>query len=405
MYYGYQLFGGVEILNLARTAAYLKALAPGLDVACDDAELRAGLGHSPYTTPGQDNAPWVKGNRLAAGRFYGLYPRSISGAEDSTQETPLTALTGSGSVATRGRHAAREIRVKATAFAADEEAMDVGLAWLRDVISGDGCGPSIRLGCTGHELAMFTALPKNRIDASTMSRSFHHVTVTDAPTITKRLKAKTVLMWELEFIFTAGRPWPFTAQKELATLALAAGSSHVDPAWEDCSVRESVYDDFINDPYFTGIARPPAPPVILPPNILTIASWRRSSANLPSSITSRWGKVVPVVRIVTGASAAQFIRLRFFQTEQPWVGCNFDGEFLVSYIPANSVLTLDGIREEATVTLPDGRVVSAGNLLFGSGGRPFEWPNLGCQRNYTMTADIMPGQPDVVVFLNAAIRE
>ena len=405
MYYGYQLFGGVEVLNLARTAAYLKALAPGVDVKCDDPQLRVSLGHSPYTTPTLDNAPWLKGNRTAAGRFYGLYPRDISGAEDSTSEVPLTPLSASGSIATQGRHAAREIRVKATAFAADEEAMDVGLAWLRDVLAADGCGPAIRLGCTGHELSMFSALPKSLVDASTFSRTFHHVTMTDPLKVTKRLNSKTVLMWELEWVFTAGRPWPFTAQKQVAALALAAGSSHTDPAWEDCSVSETVYDDFVGDPYFTAISRPPQPPVILPPNILEIESWRRSTAQLPTSITSRWGRVVPVARIVTGASAAQFIRLRFFPTEGGLVGCGFDGEFLVSYIPANSVMTLDGIREQARLQLPDGRTVACGNLLFGSDGRPFEWPNLGCQRNYTMTADIMPGQPDVVVFLDAAIRE
>lgn len=405
MYHGYQLFGGVEIINLARTAAYLKREVPKLDVLCDEPLLRTALGHSAYTTPASDNAPWVRGNRFAAGRFYGLFPRDISGAEDSTHEVPLTPLSSSGSIATQGRHAAREIRVKATAFAADEEAMDVGLAWLRDVLAGDGCGPAIRLGCTGHELSMFAAPPKSLIDASTFARTFHHVTMTDPLKVTKRLNSKAALIWELEWVFTAGRPWPFTTQKQVAALVLAAGSSHTDPAWEDCSVNETVYDDFVSDPYFTGISRPPQPPVILPPNILDIDSWRRSTASIPTSITSRWGRVVPVAKIVTGATAAQFVRLRFFETEQPWVGCGFDGEFLVSYIPANSVMTLDGIREQARLQLPDGRIVACGNLLFGSDGRPFEWPNLGCQRNYTMTADIMPGQPDVVVFLDAAIRE
>lgn len=405
MYYGYQQFGGVEVINLARTAAYLKALAPGVDVLCEDPELRVALGHSPYTTPTGDNAPWVRGNRYAAGRFYGFYPRSISGAEDSTLETPLTALTGSGSIATQGRHAAREIRVKATAFAADEEAMDVGMAWARDVLSADACGTSVRLGCTGHELSMFSAKPGSLIDATTFSRTFHHVTITDPVKVVKRLASRTVLMWEVEFIFTAGRPWPFTRQKQVASLVLANGTNYADPAWEDCSVRESAYDDFINDPYFTAIARPPAPPVVLPPNLLAISSWRRSTADLPSSITSRWGRVVPVMRIVTGATAAQFVRIRFYPTEGGLAGCGFDGEFLISYIPANTVMTLDGIKEQATVQTPDGRLVPCGNLLFGSGGRPFEWPNMGCQRNYTMTVDIMPGQPDVVAFLDAAIRE
>jgi hypothetical protein len=69
------------------------------------------------------------------------------------------------------------------------------------------------------------------------------------------------------------------------------------------------------------------------------------------------------------------------------------------------VLTLDAVRREASVTLPGGRVVPAGNLLFGSDGTPFLWPTLGCQHTYTMTADLMPGQPGAVVMLETAVRE
>lgn len=405
MYYGYQTFGGVEIFNLARTAAYLKALAPGLEVKCSEPLLHTALGHTAYTTPAGDSAPWYRGNRFSAGRFYGLYPIDVAGAEDSTREVPITQLSGNGAIATRGRYGPREIRVKAIAYAADEEAMAEGLAWLREVLAGDGCGSTPALGCMGHELKMFSAPPASLVESQSFARTFHHVEVTEAPVITKRLGFKTVIGWELEFTYTAGRPWPFTAQKQVAVLNMNNGSSHTDPVWEDCSVQASAYDNFIGDPYFTAISKPPQPPVILPPNILDIASWRRVISYLPKTLTSRWGRVVPVVKLVAGATAAQFIRLRFYRSDGPAVGCGFDGEFLVSYLPAGSVMTLDGIREQASLLLADGRVVPCGNLLFGSDGRPFEWPNMGCQNEYTVVADLMPGQPDVVVILDAAVRE
>ena len=152
---------------------------------------------------------------------------------------------------------------------------------------------------------------------------------------------------------------------------------------------------------FFPYSKTPRPPVILPPNILEISSWRRLSLGIPAAQTLRWGRVVPVVHVSTVA-AMQYLRLRFYQPGK--TSCNFDGEFIVSYIPKNAVLTLDAIKREATLRLAGGKIVPAGHLLFGSDGRPFMWPTLGCQHNYSMTADLMPGQSGVVVMLQTAVR-
>lgn len=401
MYDGYLSIGGVEILNRARAAAYLKEFLPKVEVKCDDAGLHIALGHSAYTTPARDGAPWYTGQRLAAGKFLGLFPGKVQGAEDSTRTVEVTELPGNGAILTSPRYGSKEMRFVATAFALDEEAMQEGMAWLRDVLSNDGCSDS-DLGCTGRPAKLFAAKPANGLGAYNLARTFHRVEATEGPVVTQKYPVTGFVMWKVEFTLTAGIPWAFTSLADVGTLDMDTALNFTDPVGEDCGAAVNAYDDFVADPYFTAISRPPRPPVILPPNILDISSWRRKTLVLPPTHTQRWGRTHPVISVVTEGADAQYLRLRFYRDGAS--GCDFDGEFLVSYLPANSVLTLDAITREATMRV-GGRTVPAGHLLFGSDGAPFLWPTLGCQRSYTMTADLMPGQPGVAVVLQTAVRE
>jgi hypothetical protein len=403
MYDGYLALGGSEILNRARAGAYIERFLAGkVEVVCDDATLAAALGHSGYTTPAIDGAPWYKAGRVASSRFLGIFPGKIEGAEASTRTVNVTELSGPGAILTSPRYGSKEMRYVGTALALDEEAMEEGMAWLREVLSNDGCSDQ-DLGCTGREAKMFAALPKDSVAAYGLTRNFFRVEATEGPLPTKKFPVKGFVMWQIEFTLTAGIAWAFTSPYDVGALAMDVDSwNHQDPAGENCSAALDAYDDFIDDPYFTAISRPPRPPVILPPNILDINSWRRRTIQIPTSQSQRWGRVAPVVRVAT-TNAVQFLRLRFYR--EGYSGCDYDGEFLVSYVPANSVLTLDSVRREATVTLPGGRAVPAGNLLFGSDGTPFLWPTLGCQHTYTMTADLMPGQTGTVVLLETSVRE
>jgi hypothetical protein len=401
---GYLNFNGVEIINSARTAAYIKALLPKVEVYCDDAPLGPAIGHSSYISPARDKAPWYQGARAITGQFYGLLPGKVQGAEDSTRGIEVTELTGDGAVLTGPRHTSREIRYTATMFAANEEAMEEGLAWLRDVLTSDGCSEAEQ-GCLGHTTRMFKARPATKVQAYNFTREFYLTEVSEGPLVKKKLNSRAGAIWEIEFTITAGRPWAFTALQEVGTLNMDTAVNFQDPAGENCGAILDPYESYIDDPYFSGISKPPKPPVITPPNLLSISSWRRKTLTIPSATTSRFGRVVPRIRIVTGDADAQFLRLRFYRDEAGLSGCDFDGEFLISYIPANTVMTLDAIRRSALVAQPGGRQVPAGHLLFGSGGRPFLWPTLGCQHAYTMTADLMPGQPGVVVLLDTAVRE
>lgn len=403
MFDGYLSIGGVEVLNRARTAAYVKAFLPKVEVICDDAQLRVALGHGSYTSPTSDNAPWYRSTSVPTSEFYGLFPGKMEGAENSTREVAVTELSGNGAVMTSPRFGSLEIRFVATAFAKNQDSMTAGMAWLRQILSNEGCADGTN-GCTGREAKVFSTIPTTTSAATAFSRSFYKSEVTEGPLVTKKFPTKGFVMWQVEFTITAGVPWPFTALADAGSLDMDTGSNFQDPAGEDCSKIINAYDDFIADPYFTAISRPPRPPVILPPNIIDISSWRRKTLVLPSA-TQRWGRVAPVLSVVTESTAAQYLRIRFYRPNAGVSGCDFDGEFVISYIPANTVLTLNSITREATMRVNGGRSVPAGHLLFGSNGRPFLWPSLGCQQTYTMTADLMPGQAGVAVVLETAVRE
>ena len=144
---------------------------------------------------------------------------------------------------------------------------------------------------------------------------------------------------------------------------------------------------------------------MVPPNITKITSWRRLTQPIPPTFSGRWGRVVPVVRLNTGATAVSQIRIRFYQSANGLSDCNYEGEYLVSYLPPNAVMHLDARHHDISVVLPDGNEVPGSHLVYGSDGRPFMWPELGCHVDYTAVVDMMPDQTGLTVDLDLSVRE
>lgn len=401
MFTGYMTIDGTEILNVNRVSAYAEALAPGLTLRCTAPGLNLALRQSPYTTPARDNAPWYRVTRPATGRFLGVYPLDIEGLDDSTETITTNELTVNGGVFSRPRFGMKELRVIAYAVALDDEALEEGMAWLRSVLSNEGIDG--QLGCTGRQVRMFSATPRTSSDATSLGRTFYEVEKVEGPLKKAEYKSRYSII-KIEFTLSAGKPWAWTDPTTVATLSMNSAANYTEPV-EDCSDVTASYDNFINDPFFTAIAQPPKPPIIKPPNVLDLTSWRRMLAPIPVMLTERAGRAAPIITISAGATDAQYIRLRFYAEGTGNTGCDYDGEFLVSYLPANSVMSLNGITQEATVTLSDGRELPGGHLLYGTDGRPFLWPTLASGRVYTMTADMMPGQTDIIIMLDVAVRE
>lgn len=233
-YDGYFAFGGTEVINAARTAAYVAHEMPtfGLSncVRCED--LRLALGDDPYTTPLVDAPAWFDERNPDSWNFYGLYPLSVEGIEDSTVTSTVTQLTGDGAVMSAPRHAGREISFSALLIGADDAAVSYGLTWLRSALEGSPCRPDG--ACTGDHLCFYSACPPVCTDADPTGspkrftcedgqitatgrwcaldyeRTMYRVTVTDGPTIVERYNTSVGSMIRVQWTVTAGVPWAYS---------------------------------------------------------------------------------------------------------------------------------------------------------------------------------------------------
>lgn len=145
----------IELVNAARVKAYTDNLAPSIGLrGCDDCDgLPEALGEA-YVSPTADNAPWYDPTDAATADFYGVYPLSFEGIDDSTRSIESAELTGDGSVVVGSRFTGKDIRVTGMAFAKDEAALYAGVSWLDNALNGTEDGR-----CFGDRLNLYSSCP------------------------------------------------------------------------------------------------------------------------------------------------------------------------------------------------------------------------------------------------------
>ncbi len=172
-----------------------------------------------------------------------------------------------------------------------------------------------------------------------------------------------------------------------------SGTAHASTSTAVLSIPEAVGP--LLDPDCATIDPPPRPPTIAISCVETPTEWRRYEVTVPEDLVPTWFDAVPVVRLSTGDSAVKQVRVRFYPNPlgapvQALDPCDYCGEFVVTYIPANSTMTLDGIRQWVSVVDADGLTRTANHLLASSDGGPVSWPLLGCGVGYTLVVDVAP---------------
>ena len=401
MFQGYLELAGNEIVNSARVVAYVKHALPQLGLTdgwLSGDDLPLALGDDPYQSPLVDNAPWVDPANSDTWGFYGVYPLEVTGGTDGTRSVRMTQLTGDGAVSSRPRSAGKEIMVQALLVAADRAAMEAGKVWLRSALEGGMCsGPTI--GCSGDTLCYFTALPPVQLDAPGFTsvedcvapyhRTLYRVVLLEGPRVTKTYQASSGVIEQVTFVLASGVPHPYTLPVEVGDAL--EGSGVVVP---EVSCTPVVLDPLI-DPDCVTPPSPPRPPVILDSCLESPATWVRYSIDIPTTAVPLWTDAVPVITLTTRSVAVRQVRIRFYPNPFGYDltdidECDYCGEFIVSYIPATSDMTISGILETATVSVAGGPGLAATHLLYGSGGAPFEWPTLSCGTGYVMVVDVAP---------------
>lgn len=249
-------------------------------------------------------------------------------------------------------------------------------------------------------------------------RTFREVTVVDGPRIVEEYdtgcEAAAV---RVEWLMVAAVPWAHQILPTEYTVVdtgggLNPGDYDPGPGYHFTDVEVPVDDcpddsggDLlpINDPDCPMPPAPPRPP--RPDDCLDdgILRYVRRAVGIPGDLLAPWQEGVPVIELTVNTSqAVRQARIRFYPNPlgrdrlDQLEPCAFCGEFIVSYIPGNSTLTIDGMTERATVTLPGDVQRDATHLLYGTDGGPMTWPLLTCGLPYVMTVDTAPTSTEVL---------
>lgn len=136
--------GGNEIINATRVEQYARSAGMHwLKPVYENAYLPLMLGDGDrYTTPLQDNAPWVDPDNPYSWEFLGVYPVEITGLEDSTRTAELIQYTTDGGSVGRIRHATKPVVFNVLLVATSEAGAEYGFQWLKQVTLNGPCGDS-----------------------------------------------------------------------------------------------------------------------------------------------------------------------------------------------------------------------------------------------------------------------
>lgn len=425
MYSGWLTFGGTEIINAARTEAYCYSANLGWFYGCESCpDLAEGLGDKAYGSPLTDEAPWMDPDDQNTWRFYGLYPLSVTGIEDSTYTAQAVEALQDGGIVTVPRAATRTVVVAGMMVAEDDAANDAGMTWLRAALRGSPCGPGV-VGCTGDTVCFLSGCPDICADTTAGEMSclnpymlhLHNVTTIEGPKITaKHLMSDGGSVWEIEFTMVAAKPWLCSmGQPVIHGGSLKGDPNPFKPIYNVPTVTclDPVIPDF-KDPTCPALPKPPGIPDV-PLNCFVLpTNWDRYSMRIPASQIPRWSQAVPVVAITaqTGGNPLRKCRVRFYEDPLNWFDpsalneCDFCSEFLITYVPPGYTMTIDGMTETILINLSN-TVYNAAHSVTSTDNSGFTWPALTCGAGYVMTLDVPHGDAppatcDVTVYHRSA---
>ena len=331
----------------------------------------------------------------------------------------------------RARRTTRTIVFSAVLVGASECAVEFGMRWLKAVLAGGPCGGANDSNCGGSDLCFLRCAPSLNWSADgeptdclgDYSYSLRRVAPTVGPAIDSKMDMSNGgCAWAVGFTLVAGDPHKYGAEVDLIR---GFGDPNVDMPYIGGLPDGGQFDDsgFIQTEapcpvvVFAPVQDPECPQIIPPPAAPNIAlncftfpvNYKRYQFVIPPQFIPLWGDVVPMVDIHTSRQPTRALRLRFYAdptasgdpNSDP---CNYCGDVVFSYVPANSTICFDGVEQAVYLELPGGGRQRADALVMGSDGLPFDWPALSCGFGYIVTMDIPQSQPLPVIDLSLAHR-
>jgi len=192
---------------------------------------------------------------------------------------------------------------------------------------------------------------------------------------------------------------PNTSQSTRTPVALVEGASR--SSGPEISGRALV------DPDCNTVPPPPRPPTVPSDCIDDIGVWRRYYAEIPANQVPDWMDVVPTLEITSGPFAARQVRVRYYPNPEDLPIPEVDttgwiAEQIISYMPASTVMTLDGVTQRVWAEVAGNVPQSGDHLLYGTNGKPAVWPILGCGIGYLVSVEVPISEPEGNVVVSQA---
>lgn len=165
------------------------------------------------------------------------------------------------------------------------------------------------------------------------------------------------------------------------------GHTHSEP---ECV---QTYYQPLYDPENPNIVLPPEPPSVPLSNWTKPKNWTRRTIRIPKKYVPMWGEVVPKIDVHAKKGDLRSLRIRFYadpygDADSSDDDCEYCGDIVISYVPQDHTLCIDGAEQVVYVETPGGSRRRADSLVFDTDGKPFEWPTLTCGFGYLVTLDL-----------------
>lgn len=407
----YIAINGTEFLFSPRALGYIKYAYPNIDIKCNTAPNMSRLlgGAGGFQTPSTGvSPPWRNGAVKHSADFFGGMITGITGLADSTHKGNFTELKDEGAVHHQPHFGAKEVRITATLYARDSNALSFGLDWVKSTIDDSFCGTGFGADCNGSTLEFLTSdvssfdPVESTTDLALITRQLLDVKVLSGVKVVGYPRHRKLKAVEIEFILLAGTPFTFNMYPSW-TSTLVGGTPGTAIPEVACDPVAEAYNELITDPQNGTVVRPPRPPVIAGAAMPNTWTYRHSTT-LPSTLTNSWGQLVFHTVVRPDAERRQ-LRLRVYPSTAGVGGCGYSGEIYITYIPANYTLTIDGRNRDIYMTAPgSSKKIPAANLVVGSAGRPLKWPVVDCRTSHRIEFDVIGSNTALDATVKAYLR-
>lgn len=255
-------------------------------------------------------------------------------------------------------------------------------------------------------------------------RSLRRVIFNNGPQRTsKRQTSDGGAVWAVQFTGVAGSPYELGGEKPVIAGFM---DPEIEVPWADGADPQDaiidmdgfIYEDQqcslpvstpIFDPLYPALIAPPSVPSVPLGNYSPPLNWHRRQFTVPKQYVPLWGEVVPKISVSARTGDLRNLRLRFYADpfglgsieDDP---CAFCGDLVISYVPVDHTLVMDGSDQTVYVVSPGGVKRRADSLVFRTDGTPFDWPTLSCGFGFIVTLDLPQTQEPPVVDLSLFSR-